>query len=411
MRRIYETEIRGDTRYANDLLMIQNWYNNELRILNDNLAKRRADALTQYQNRANAEQSAATDTTKSQNAEDKKLQSINVDQQGQLVVKPQSNNAPAATESYINIENRYTISNRMAYKSKRINKNISKLIKEIKNIDNNIEDDLDVPTTYIKRKTDDSGVTLKMNDLDIQNRALFIDYLDAENISYSSDEDYNEIYFDISKLNKEWRTFIEDIQYTKNEKGYDDSENIISIHTNDNETDFYDTHDKINDKGVFYVKITHNKNTFIGKIYKMSSDGDWIGKVIDGYSKTFEKLNYDPDFDEIDIIAFLRENYENVQLINSNEIHLKEAAQILAPIAKAVGTQVIGAAINRTVDNVVDRIDKSLNKTENEQTNETEEIVENSDEICEDEQDGTEISESKKHKILNFDEFVFKMIP
>jgi len=72
---------------------------------------------------------------------------------------------------------------------------------------------------------------------------------------------------------------------------------------------------------VFYVKIIEDEKTFIGKIFKISPDGDWYGVVKFGESPTFEKMNYEPTYNEVDIIEFLGNNYESIEVIDTQEFN------------------------------------------------------------------------------------------
>lgn len=77
--------------------------------------------------------------------------------------------------------------------------------------------------------------------------------------------------------------------------------------------------DYIEEDYVFYVRINEDGNEFIGKIFKISPDGDWFGLVKEGESDTFQKISYDPEYNEDDIIEFLGENYDKVEIIGRNE--------------------------------------------------------------------------------------------
>jgi len=70
---------------------------------------------------------------------------------------------------------------------------------------------------------------------------------------------------------------------------------------------------------VFYVKIIEDEEEFIGKIFKISPDGDWYGVVKVGESPTFEEMNYKPEYNEVDIIEFLGNNYESIEIIDTQE--------------------------------------------------------------------------------------------
>lgn len=159
------------------------------------------------------------------------------------------------------------------------------------------------------------------------------DYMDAEDISYIEDEGQTNIDFDVEELDPEWQGQLDDINL----------EPVDNVETNDildmeddeepveqsPEEDVTDGQEKIDKEKVFYVKVTDGEGNFTGKIYKLFDDGDWRAKVVDGDSNTFEKLNYDPDWDDIDIIAFLRENYDDAELIGEEEFnnHIEEPVE------------------------------------------------------------------------------------
>ena len=100
-------------------------------------------------------------------------------------------------------------------------------------------------------------------------------------------------------------------------------EDILTIEDDDKSEneDIIDKDKKIDEEKVFYVKVDDEAEEFIGKIYKLFDDGEWRSKLVDGISETFDKLNYDPDWDEIDIIAFLRENYADAEIIDEPEFN------------------------------------------------------------------------------------------
>ena len=156
-------------------------------------------------------------------------------------------------------------------------------------------------------------------------------YLDAENISYFEDEDGTEIDFDDTELDAEWQDRLEEIglEYVRDfEEDEPKTNDILSVEDEDqyDEEDITDTDEKIDNEKVFYVKVEDEGEAFVGKIYKLFDEGDWRSKIVDGESETFEKLNYDPDWDEFDIIAFLRENYADAELVSEDDFndHVEE---------------------------------------------------------------------------------------
>ena len=147
------------------------------------------------------------------------------------------------------------------------------------------------------------------------------DYLDAEDISYMEQDD-DVLDFDETELDKEWQDKMKSM-------GMEEvtTDDIISVEDEpESKEDIADVDDKIDEEKVFYVKIDDEGEEFIGKIYKLFDEGDWRSKLVDGISETFEQLNYDPDWDEVDIVAFLRENYADAEIIDESEFngHVEE---------------------------------------------------------------------------------------
>jgi len=79
--------------------------------------------------------------------------------------------------------------------------------------------------------------------------------------------------------------------------------------------------DYLDEDYVFYVKINEEDNEFIGKIFKISPDGDWYGIIKKGEDDSFEKISYEPEYDEIDIIEFLGDSYDNIEIIDIHEFN------------------------------------------------------------------------------------------
>jgi hypothetical protein len=79
--------------------------------------------------------------------------------------------------------------------------------------------------------------------------------------------------------------------------------------------------DPDNEQSVLYVEITDHDNRFLAKIFKPSSESDWVGKIIYGTSRTFERLAYKSDYEEDDIINFLTVNYDNVRVLSEKEFN------------------------------------------------------------------------------------------
>lgn len=231
------------------------------------------------------------------------------------------------------------------------------------------------------------------------------DYLDAENISYFEEENGSVIDFDETELDREWQDRLEDMGM-KEESDFGEIESedtedtevddILTVDDDDSTDDISDMDEKIDEDKVFYIKVSDDGSEFTGKIYKLFDEGDWRSKIVDGDSETFEKLNYDPDWDEVDIIAFLRENYDEAEIVSEEEFndHVEEpevepeseeveeswaaAARIAAPIVK----KGVEAAAVKLGMNVADK----LTGTKVEETDEEE--------------------PPKTHKIPTLDEFL-----
>lgn len=175
-------------------------------------------------------------------------------------------------------------------------------------------------------------------------------YLDAENISYFEDEDGTEIDFDDTELDAEWQDRLEEIglEYVRDFEDEEPKTNdILSI---EDEEDITDTDEKIDNEKVFYVKVEDEGAAFVGKIYKLFNEGDWRSKIVDGESETFEKINFDPAYDEIDIISFLRENYSDAELLSEDEYNkyiedsskqLKESIHRIPSLDEFIGNEKI----------------------------------------------------------------------
>lgn len=77
--------------------------------------------------------------------------------------------------------------------------------------------------------------------------------------------------------------------------------------------------DYINEDYLFYIKVFDNDDWFIGKIFKVSPDGDWYGISKAGNTDTFNKISYPTEYNEMDIVEFLRDNYDSVEIIDRHE--------------------------------------------------------------------------------------------
>lgn len=70
------------------------------------------------------------------------------------------------------------------------------------------------------------------------------------------------------------------------------------------------------DPFVIYLKIEHEGDMFIGKVFKTSEDSDWYGLVTVNEDKKFEKISYPSSYEEDDIISFLEDTYDLVEPID-----------------------------------------------------------------------------------------------
>jgi len=77
--------------------------------------------------------------------------------------------------------------------------------------------------------------------------------------------------------------------------------------------------EELDDDFLFYIKAYDEDDWFIGKIFKISADEDWYGIVKAGENDTFDKISYDPEFDEEAIVDFLRDTYDSVEIIDQAE--------------------------------------------------------------------------------------------
>ena len=132
-------------------------------------------------------------------------------------------------------------------------------------------------------------------------------------------------YLKINGSKEELTSICKRIQEAKNEKINIDVTNPMATDSFYDLSEAYvelvgqekrDENNYIENDYVFYVKIDDGKNNFIGKIYKVSPDGEWFGHVKKGNSDTFEKISYDPEYDEMDIIKFLGKTYNKVEIID-----------------------------------------------------------------------------------------------
>lgn len=186
-----------------------------------------------------------------------------------------------------------------------------------------------------ERELKDVVSSLKADGMEIDHSIM---YDMAENLYHNSDvKDYvikrwqKERLYDMPFLDKELLKYEEPskneiIKFITNDLEMSESYNPMSIENFYDLSEAYVEHinkeseeDYINKDYVFYVKINDKGNEFIGKIFKVRPDGDWFGQVAQGDSDTFAKISYEPEYDEMDIVEFLGENYDQVEIIDMHE--------------------------------------------------------------------------------------------
>ena len=79
------------------------------------------------------------------------------------------------------------------------------------------------------------------------------------------------------------------------------------------------TEDEVSEDYIHYIKVYEGEEWFIAKIFKIDPEDDWYGEVKAGESNNFNNISYDPDYDLIDIIHFLRDTYDSVEVIDDAE--------------------------------------------------------------------------------------------
>lgn len=328
----------GDRAYAQELLNVQTWYNQEIKRLNDTLAKKRSDAAVKYQSRA-----ATTKTNQQPQAIPQKTTG-QVDTAGNPVTQ-QGGTPQVESMNILKIkklhENSHEEKLSQLYQGQRLriirgpHKGQFGIVDNVEFLDNGELDGDQIDVTlnggtkcYVG--LDDVQIISQSRHLregaydkgkiDSDELGSLKNYLDAENISFIESED--EIEFDETDVDREWIQRLPEVE--------EDDESILSIADgdDDDEDDFTSKDEDIDNEKVFFVKVDDENEEFIGKIYKVSNDSEWRSKLTDGVSETFEKLNFDPDWDEIDIIAFLRENYADAEIIDEPEFndHIEESS-------------------------------------------------------------------------------------
>jgi len=125
--------------------------------------------------------------------------------------------------------------------------------------------------------------------------------------------------------------------------------------------------DYLDDSFLFYARIIENDKPFVGKIFKISPDSDWTGVVKVGESPTFEKITYEPEYDELDIIEFLKDNYEDVEILDRHEYN---EYFLNTEHDEVIENMVEGSALNlETLKNKIENFDKLVRESANDNTN------------------------------------------
>jgi hypothetical protein len=301
MKKLNEEEQIYSEAHAKELLQLQVLYNKALQDLNNKLAKQKSDLAVKHMKLA---QQTVTQEKTAQKTQVRPLQQQKQTGTVDTTGKPVDAQGNLVQDSYPDIL-------------------------KVKNI---LSESI---STYDTENADETELqSLK-------------DYMDAESIEYKDDE--NSIEFDDEQLDKEWQEMILDMGLEQTEvsadvkeleseypednddntdsNGWKDSdgewhygnEEPENLGVEDDNIDLVDVEDQIEENEVFYVKVNDDGKEFVGKIYKLFDEGDFRSKIILGNSETFEKFNYDPDYKESDIMTFLKENYDDVELLSENE--------------------------------------------------------------------------------------------
>jgi hypothetical protein len=354
IEKLYEDGQIYSEAQAQEYLNAQTWYNQEVQKLNNQLAKKKSDIDIKYMNinkQQTAQKAAATKPTTSATTPQKQTGTVTTT--GQQV---NADGSPAKNESYLDI-----------LKMKEINESIPRYenLLRIKrhdwfdNVKTEIENISQFKNDYIIKLCDKFKTQLKdmyYNGTSVRDAAENIlsynspehwkdmdeslneekfniemvepddiqnlkDYMDAESIPYIEDEEGDTIDFDKEELDDEWESQLEDMGFKPENENVDVDDIIDMEDDEDYEKDTTDENDDIDEDKVFYVKVEDEAGDFTGKLYKLFDEGEWRSKIVDGESETFDKLNFDPDWDEYDIIAFLRENYDDANLIDKDEFN------------------------------------------------------------------------------------------
>lgn len=277
--------------HAKELLQLRVNYNKELQRLNDRFAKLEMDLASKYMRLSQQQQTISTAQQKetTQQPQQQKMTGT-VTTSGQPV---NADGSPVTKESYEDI-------------------------------------------LKVKEKLNETEYDTE--DVDAESLQDLKDYMDAENISYIEDEDDTTLDFDEDELDDEWFDELDDLGFKKEDEDVE-TDDILDVEDEEDKENTDKISKDIDEKKVFYVKIKDEGKEFTGKLYKLFDGGDWRAKLVDGESDTFEKMNYDPDFDQYDIIAFLRENYDDADLISEDEFndHVEHPVEEPEEVEEALG--------------------------------------------------------------------------
>lgn len=180
----------------------------------------------------------------------------------------------------------------------------------------------------VKKKVNES--TFDISSAEPEELEEIKNFMDSESIEYKEEGDTLE--FDEDRLDPEWRSMLTDVGIKKLDDFATESKLVLTVPAQEEPEEINDIemeepkltpeeHEEINEEKVFYVQVEDEGDAFVGKIYKLKDNDEWLAKIVVGESETFDKLFYEPSFDEIDIIAFLRDNYADATIISKDEFN------------------------------------------------------------------------------------------
>ena len=136
-----------------------------------------------------------------------------------------------------------------------------------------------------------------------ENKGFWVD--PAGGVHLSDDDDYDPASMYEEDTNES--------QITK-DKFYNLSEAYTEFEDSEKKTE-----DIVDNEYLFFVKVYDGDDWFIAKIFKINPVEDWYGIVKAGDSDNFNKISYDPEYDENAIVEFLKDTYDDVEIIDKEE--------------------------------------------------------------------------------------------